>query len=198
MNLKINLWLRNKLKIDSGNKITIHPNASVKGCKITIKGKGNYLQIDEQCNLRNMNIEILGDECIVHIGSRTTNTGICKISCREKKTSITIGSDCLLANNVMILTSDGHDIYQDNIRINHAADVIINNHVWLAENVMVLKGVHIEDDCVIGANSVVTGQHEKIPLRQETLQKQLKKIYHGMKVSPISMAKMKLNYQYCS
>ncbi|WP_417616733.1 acyltransferase [Oceanisphaera sp.] len=122
-----------------------------------------------------MKIEILGDDCIVHIGARTTNTGICKLSCREKKTRIIIGEDCLLANNVMILTSDGHDIYENNMRINYAADIIIKNHVWLAENVMILKGVSIGSDCVIGANSVVTGQHDKNTIAAGNPAKTIKK-----------------------
>lgn len=157
---KLKLRLRNKIKIDNQNNLEVSHSASIKNCKISIIGNNNNLIIDENCTIRNMEIEILGEHCTVHIGARTTNTGYCKISCREKNTQIIIGTDCLFANNVMLLTSDGHDIYQNDIRINYAKDIILKNHVWLAENVMVLKGSNISHDCIIGANSVVTGSHK--------------------------------------
>ena len=39
--------------------------------------------------------------------------------------------------------------------INRIAPVIIGNHSWLGQNVVVLPGVTIGEHCVIGANSVV-------------------------------------------
>ncbi|MEG2871478.1 MAG: DapH/DapD/GlmU-related protein, partial [Clostridium sp.] len=38
----------------------------------------------------------------------------------------------------------------------YADEIHIGNHVWLACNVVVLGGVHIGDNAVIGAGSVVT------------------------------------------
>ena len=34
-------------------------------------------------------------------------------------------------------------------------EIVIGNHVWLATNVTVLKGVHIFDDSIIGNNAIV-------------------------------------------
>lgn len=53
------------------------------------------------------------------------------------------------------MTSDGHPIYQNDKRINYEKDVIINNNVWIADNVTILKGVTINSDSVVGINSVV-------------------------------------------
>lgn len=95
------------------------------------------------------------------LGRERVNAGSCKLSCRERGTTLSIGRDCLLAHNVIMLTSDGHDIYENGQRINHAENITIGNHVWISENVMVLKGAEIEQECVIGANSVVTGKHQR-------------------------------------
>ena len=41
-------------------------------------------------------------------------------------------------------------------RIKHFV-VFIGNNVWIGENVNILPGVFIGDNCIIGAGSVVTG-----------------------------------------
>lgn len=66
--------------------------------------------------------------------------------------SITIGSDTIVAPDVIIRDSDGH--FLDG-RDKHAP-VIIGNHVWIGSRAIILKGVTIGDNAVIGANSVVT------------------------------------------
>ena len=40
--------------------------------------------------------------------------------------------------------------------INEPKDVNIGNHVWIAANVIVLKGVTINDGSIVGTRSVVT------------------------------------------
>ena len=53
------------------------------------------------------------------------------------------------------MTSDGHPIFQNNVRINFAKDILIEKHTWIGDNVTILKGVHIGEGCVIGINSTV-------------------------------------------
>ncbi len=75
----------------------------------------------------------------------------------EVGTSIVIGDDCMFSHNITIKTGDGHTILDKfGEIINHGKNVEIGNHVWLAKNVFILKGVCIADNCVIGANSLVT------------------------------------------
>lgn len=54
------------------------------------------------------------------------------------------------------MTSDGHDILYNGDRINPARDITIGEHVWLADNVTILKGVDIGSGSIIGINSTVT------------------------------------------
>lgn len=54
------------------------------------------------------------------------------------------------------MTSDGHDILRDGKRINPAKSIYIGSHVWLADNVTILKGVDIGSGSIIGINSTVT------------------------------------------
>lgn len=61
----------------------------------------------------------------------------------------------MLGGNVVIRDSDGHTIMEgESVHLN-TAKVKIGNHVWIANNVNVLKGVTIADNAVVGYESLV-------------------------------------------
>lgn len=74
--------------------------------------------------------------------------------------SITIGEQCLLGANVMVIDSDFHALSPTNRRYSKegiaTAPVVIGANVFIGANAMVLKGVTIGADSVVGAGSVVT------------------------------------------
>lgn len=137
--------------------IVIEASARVRRCKIVVEGTNNKLIIEDGCQLQNLLIEVLGNNCTIVIGKGTRNTGEGKISCQENGTTLKIGENCLLARGITILTSDGHDILQDGKRINPADDILIEDRVWLCQDAMILKGAHVGCESVVGARSVVTG-----------------------------------------
>ncbi len=98
-----------------------------------------------------------GDSIV--IGDRTFVNANCTIVDASKvaERKIQIGSDCLLGPNVQLLAVS-HDM-APNARLskhNYADDIIIGNNVWLGGSVIVLSGVSIGDNSVIGAGSIVT------------------------------------------
>lgn len=78
----------------------------------------------------------------------------------DEEAGITMGDNCLLAPSVKIWSSDMHSILDQNSqrRINQSKDILIEDHVWLCEEVKVLKGSIIRSNSVIGCNAVVTGE----------------------------------------
>lgn len=98
----------------------------------------------------------------IAIGNRTTFFSDCLVT-----GSVSIGSDCLFANNVTVL-SGTHQIYGDGtIRENDAKylkdknneqlqSIVIADDCWLGANVVILAGVNLAKGVVVGANSVVT------------------------------------------
>jgi acetyltransferase-like isoleucine patch superfamily enzyme len=64
----------------------------------------------------------------------------------------------LFARNIIVRPDDGHIIYdKDTYEIkNKGKDICIGNHVWVTGNSAILKGVHIDDNCIIGHGSIVT------------------------------------------
>ena len=61
-------------------------------------------------------------------------------------------------NNIEIRTGDSHSIIdkKDNIRINHAKSITINNHVWIGAHSSILKGTCINNNSIVATRSVVT------------------------------------------
>jgi acetyltransferase-like isoleucine patch superfamily enzyme len=88
---------------------------------------------------------VIGDYCLISPGVR--------ISAEQ---SIRIGDDCMFAANVYISDSDWHGIYNRIRPFRCSKPVVLENNVWLGEQVIVIKGVTIGENSVIGAGSVVT------------------------------------------
>lgn len=77
----------------------------------------------------------------------------CSITCAE---SITIGNNCMFANNLVIIDHD-HQIGEEGvIGTLDSKPIVIEDHVWCGANVTVTKGVHIGAGAVIAAGAVVT------------------------------------------
>lgn len=74
--------------------------------------------------------------------------------------NITFGDNCVLGWNIHIRDCDGHAIYQNGERTNYNESVSIGDHVWVGQDVKVLKGAKIPSNCVIAMNSCVTKKFE--------------------------------------
>ena len=70
---------------------------------------------------------------------------------------VTIGDNCQFALNVAIYTA-GHPVHpaSRNSLYEYGVEVTIGDNVWIGGNTVVLPGVHIGSNTVIGAGSVVT------------------------------------------
>ena len=105
---------------------------------------------DSYCKyLRDNGIQVGGG---THIDSST-----CQIDL-SRPSLVTIGSNCFINRNFTLMTHD----YVSHVFVNMGLDFInssgkvtIGNNVAFGQNVMVLKGVSIGDNCFIGACSLV-------------------------------------------
>ncbi|MBB1194695.1 acyltransferase [Flavobacterium sp. SOK18b] len=93
----------------------------------------------------------------IHIGE---NSYIGELSTIQavKGNKVKIGKNCQISHNVRVYTST--DIADQDFSLKNRlvknADVIIGDFVWIGANVFINPGVEIEDNSIIGANSVVT------------------------------------------
>lgn len=67
---------------------------------------------------------------------------------------ITIGSNCHIAPNVGIITTN-HDIY-DVAKHSEGKSVCIGKNCWIGMNSVILPGVNLGDHTIVGAGSIVT------------------------------------------
>ncbi len=68
-------------------------------------------------------------------------------------TSVTIGRDCKIARDVLIMDTDQHSIGTGAL-MNRPVE--IGDRVWIGSRAIVLKGVTIGHDSIVGAGAIVT------------------------------------------
>lgn len=158
LQIKNDFFNHNKISYNKGNNLIINESV-LKYCNITITGKNNIVSIDKGCSLIGMRILLQGNNNVVSIGKS------CKINASKTQptvinasggSKIIIGDNCLFSNNIEIHSSDYHKIFNNEGQIiNKPRNIIIGNHVWIGLGCTILKGTKVNDDCVIGTQSLL-------------------------------------------
>ncbi|PCI28038.1 MAG: acetyltransferase [SAR324 cluster bacterium] len=142
----------------NGNIVTINYGAVLNNVNFFIRGDNHKIIIQDNCIFsRGGSVWFEHEKGLLVIGKNTTMENV-HIAVTEPDSKIEIGEDCMFAYDIDIRTGDSHSIIDSSSgkRINYAKDVVIGNHVWLAAHCRILKGAQINDDSVVGTNSVVT------------------------------------------
>ena len=122
------------------------------GCVLVNKHENNLAGILHECRFVLQN-----ENALIHIGEHCGLSGV-TIMCAKK---VILGRNVALGANVIIYDNDMHAInpylrQYDNDNNIVAKEVVIDDHVWVGANSIILKGVHIGRGACIGAGSVVT------------------------------------------
>lgn len=97
----------------------------------------------------------IDNEGQIRFGDNTCITATAKIICRKE---IRIGNDCLVSWNCLLMDTDFHNVMCLNKKGNKDRKIVIENHVWICCNVMILKGTYIACDNVIAAGSILANE----------------------------------------
>lgn len=148
--------------------IQLHVHGVVYGKKLrgricTIKNKGRI----ELANSVSLNSYPEGElfktgllthykSSLIRIGDNASLNG----TVIHSNNSVVIGNDCLFGPGVVILDNDSHNTSIDpELRWHGKADecpVVIGNNVWIGMHSIIMKGVHIGDNSIVAAGSIVT------------------------------------------
>lgn len=139
------------------NCLILEEGCRIYDSQIQFFGENNTVKIEHDCVLKNVDIWI-SDGGIVEIGHNTHFSGKTHIACIEGK-KVHIGERCLFSDTITFRTGDSHSILDsDGKRINKAKDITIGNHVWIGQQVIVLKGSTVGADSIVGTGSLLTGK----------------------------------------
>jgi acetyltransferase-like isoleucine patch superfamily enzyme len=130
------------------------------GRPIVRKSKNSVFTIGAKCNIRSApSSNLIGlnrrSTFSVNEGASLTIGNNCgfsstSIGCFKE---ITLGNNVRVAANCVITDSDWH---ANDPRVGGPESVTIGNDVWIGANVIILKGVNIGSNVIIGAGSLVT------------------------------------------
>ena len=131
----------------------------LRGCRIKLGNNCKFVMESSDKWITKLEVFALGNNNECYIGKNLSVTNGCEIHLSpEDNLKVEIGDNCMFGKNIVLRATDGHTIYNETTQeiINKGKNIKIGNHVWIAENTRILKGVSIADNCVVGMNSIVT------------------------------------------
>lgn len=151
--------------VGNSNIIRIGSNCKVSNISIYILGDNNHITIEEGVSSVYTSLHIEENQNIIIIGEGTTLHGRDNNRIElalDEGTTIRIGKDCMISNDVNFRSSDSHSVLnKKEERINPAGSIVINDHVWIGMKSLILKNTTIQNNCVIGAGSICNKDYEK-------------------------------------
>lgn len=128
-------------------------------CNIAIHGSNNKVFIESGVGAKGLTIYCGDQHCMVHVKEDTQFAGKTELATMEG-TRIEVGRDCLFSANITLRAGDSHSVIdaETGTRINKSKDIIIGDHVWIGNTVIVTKGSVIGEHSVVATGSVVAGK----------------------------------------
>lgn len=155
----------NKNHCCSGGGVIFHNSVKFTNTNFNV-GVNSYIVIDKQVRILNgLSVNAPNNSlCFIGMFSRVGSLGISLNSYDvNQDREFILGEKCLLSHDIIVRVSDGHPIYScdtDQVINNSKRNFVhICNHVWIGQQVMILKDVIVPRDSVIGARSLVISQH---------------------------------------
>lgn len=164
--------IRGTLKI-----VCLGDNCRLKIGRGTVFGKDNFIKlwgdraeilIGEKCKFTAVDLRAFSDSQL-HIGNKSTFLDGFYANARQHAIC-KIGEDCMFSLDIVLLSGDGHSIFDINTKKNfnsnmsekekYLTGIIIGDHVWVGRRAMVLGSKKITQICkgsVVGAQSTVKG-----------------------------------------
>ncbi len=161
------------LKNANLKELSKHQNANIKiGNFCDFKFYNGYKSISfaKDINVRDNCHFLVGKNASLKIENNVFFNNNCSVNCLD---SIEIGENTLIGESVKLYDHNHKYSSLPNFKVEHqkfkTAPVKIGKNCWLGSNVVVLKGVTIGDNTIIGAGCVI---HKDVPANSVIINKQ--------------------------
>ena len=150
-----------RMKVDRGKKgnIVLAGPRSAIPASIHFQGNNGLVILGEHCTwFADLTIRLSSDDELLFWGARASSNGTSIVLSGEGM-SVIVGEDCMFAADTVIRTSDLHSILslEDGSWLNPPESVLLEPHVWVGQEAMLLKGSHVGTGSIIGAKALVNG-----------------------------------------
>lgn len=153
----LSAYVVTKYRLLRGDRVQFGPNFRANR-KLVIKGPGRVVfgaDVNAWAHEERNVILTYDRDVTIRVGSNVRLNGVGLMA----KRGITIGDDCILGSTLLVDT-DFHSVRRDRATNPAApvvsAPIVVHNNVWLAGQTVVLKGVTIGENSVVGFRAVVT------------------------------------------
>ena len=141
--------------IGHNNNVTIYEGTTFSSCSMSLVS-GMNIEIGRS-KFGIVKLRVFGNQSTIKIGKNFSCWGV-EVRCHEQNTSVSIGNECMFAEEILIYPTDVHSIFDKFTGevLNLGKPITIGNHVWCGRGVTFLKGSSVLNDSVIASHSVVT------------------------------------------
>lgn len=140
-------------KLRHGSRYAVHPLQRISPFAVLKLFQHGRMEIGRNTELAHgCDIEVF-DQATVSIGEATYMNRYCMISAHS---GVKIGHHCMFGSGVKVF--DNNHLHSPEAGVStelSSAPIVIGDRCWLASDVVVLKGVTIGDNCVVGAGCII-------------------------------------------
>ena len=141
-------------KMLHGKRFQCHPFQRISTrCALKIFDKATMI-VGKNCEFAHgCSIEAHG-KGVLEIGDHVYMNRYCMISCQE---AVNIGNGCIFGPGVKIFDNNHQFSFEKGVSQQlNTAPIRIGKNCWIASDVVILKGVNIGDNCLIGAGCIIS------------------------------------------
>lgn len=143
--------------VGDNNVVEVMQGAVLSDMMIYMRGNNHTFKVGAFSSFNGGVVWFEDNNCEIEIGDKT-DIASAHLAVTEPNRKIIIGKDCMFSSLIECRTGDSHSIIEKGTkkRINYAEDIVVGNHVWIGKHSIILKGVTIGDNSIIGTSSLVT------------------------------------------
>ena len=150
---KLNIHRKGKIEFQHSKAslyIGVH-FSTYSGAVLDIEKNGKLI-IGKSVGLHRGVKTVVSEDATLTIGDNSFINENSRLQC---KNLIYIGESTSIGWNCTITDSDQHGIYINNVLDNKCLPIHIGSKVWVCANTSITKGATLNDNCIIGINSLV-------------------------------------------